>query len=750
MKYCKNCGKKITDDMNYCEHCGHKIKKDVDIFKIVLLVGVFVVLFSSFAFGIVSWNSMSDLFRLLFFAFESILFFILSLALKSVSRNTSRVFFIIGLILSTFTLRLIPYYGLISEYFRSGAGLYIYLAIIYLFSTIAYFLVNIKFKSNLVNYLALITLLFAFISASQIFVSSLALLSLFIVCYIIILNVLSKLNIFSDKFKKVLSNFSVVFGLIYTPALLITFSIVDEISTFVNIITFVLYSVDSFFKISCNKKSVLRGFNPFTLSSLSLVLIFANLNNYVNICIFTITITFVLLFFISLLFKSKLYSNASLVFTYLAFLLVIIIGFVSNSYLSLFICTIIMLVFNILLIIILKYNFAHFIIPIIIVFAVLSLCNAFFNINGLSIVTLLMILYLISYLLFKLFNNKYNVIYIIFALGFGFISLAFINDISLLSIVTLSLILITFVLSFVFKENNAIRIISYIILNLAIMIALNNFYYACLLIGGVTIALSLIFNKITKFNLKPYMLYSTIIIFLVTLCNEFNYPLVFLGLNAIVFALSFTVVLKYFNISFYRVIYIMLGFLLINRFMILLFNVMFISSLITILLVVIILIVLYLLDKEKSVLLITESLVLLIPYFGIINYHFDTIYELYLVPLIIYTIAYTTIIKERDLKNILAIVFLSIIAGIMLLMNEGYISIIFDVIYALVFIVLGLVRKFNLMIYFGIGLLVLATFFHLFTVLNSLAIVITLLLIGFILIGISVFLQVNKNKKNNS
>ena len=67
-----------------------------------------------------------------------------------------------------------------------------------------------------------------------------------------------------------------------------------------------------------------------------------------------------------------------------------------------------------------------------------------------------------------------------------------------------------------------------------------------------------------------------------------------------------------------------------------------------------------------------------------------------------------------------------------------------ELIGALVFIVLGLIRKHNILIYFGIGFLILTTIFNLFTVLNSLAIVITLLLIGFILIGLAIFFEVRK------
>ena len=732
MKNCNHCGKKISDDMKFCAHCGHKITKETDISKVVLLVGVFVVLFSSFAFGIVSWKSMSELYKLLFFAFETVLFFVLSLALKRVSKNTSRTFFIIGLILVPFTLSLIPYYNLIIEYFRSGAGLYIYLASIYLLSFIGYFLINLKFKSKLVDVLGLILLLMS--------------LSLLVVCYIIIINVLSKLALFSQGYRKVLSVFSLVLGLVYTPVLIYTFTGVGEIYTFINIITFVLYAVDSFFKLSCDKNSVLRGFNPFTLSPLVFTLITCNLDQYINICIFALTIAFILLFFISMLFKDKIYINTSLVFTYFNFLIVILVGFITNSYFALIIASIVMILFNIAVLVILKYNVVHFILPVNYIVLIIALSKNYMNISGITIVTLLMILFLVSYLLLKIGNRKSRIAYLIFTLIIGLISLFFITNSNWISLIGIILILTTFTITYIFKENLAFSIISYILLNASIATFFDSLYYILLLIGGITIIICLVLSKITKANLKPYMLYAQIIVFLATLTCELEYPVTYLALNAIVYVLCFITLLKYFNLSFYRIIYIMLGILLLNRFMDLLFFVTFISNLITIVLVVILLVILYLLDKEKSVYLVIESLVLLLPYYRIIDTYYFMVPELYLVPFVIYTIAFTSSIKfkSEETRRILTLVLLSFIALFFLALNNGIASIICDVVYALVFIVLGLIRKQNILIYFGIGFLILTTIFNLFTVLNSLAIVITLLIIGFILIGLAIFFEVRK------
>ena len=746
MKNCNHCGKKISDDMKFCAHCGHKITKETDISKVVLLVGVFVVLFSSFAFGIVSWKSMSELYKLLFFAFETVLFFVLSLALKRVSKNTSRTFFIIGLILVPFTLSLIPYYNLIIEYFRSGAGLYIYLASIYLLSFIVYFLINLKFKSKLVDVLGLILLLMSFISFANIFETGIVLISLLVVCYIIIINVLSKLTLFSQGYRKVLSVFSLVLGLVYTPVLIYTFTRVGEIYTFINIITFVLYAVDSFFKLSCDKNSVLRGFNPFTLSPLVFTLITCNLDQYINICIFALTIAFILLFFISMLFKDKIYINLSLIFTYFNFLIVILVGFITNSYFTLIIASIVMILFNIAVLVILKYNVVHFILPVNYIVLIIALSKNYMNISGITIVTLLMILFLVSYLLLKMGNRKSRIAYLIFTLIIGLISIFFITNSNWISLIAIILILITFTITYIFKENLTFSIISYILFNISILAFFDSLYYILLLIGGITIIICIVLSKITKANLKPYMLYAQIIVFLSTLTCELEYPVTYLALNAIVYVLCFITLLKYFNLSFYRIIYIMLGILLLNRFMDLLFFVTFISNLITIILVVILLVILYLLDKEKSIYLVIESLVLLLPYYRIIDTYYYMVPELYLVPFVIYTIAVTSSIKfkENETRRILTLILLSFIALFFLAFNGGTISIICDVVYALVFIVLGLIRKYNILIYFGIGFLILTTIFNLFTVLNSLAIVITLLLIGFILIGLAIFFEVRK------
>ena len=169
MKVCTKCKKENSDESIYCTKCGSKFKKEVDLTKIILLVGVFLVMFASIFFGILNWEHMEDIFRLLFFCFETCLFFIMSFALSKVSRVSSRIFFVIGLILTPFTLSMIPYYNLLPTILYNRALIFTYLAIIYLLTFGAYIAINIKFKGKILNYLSLLSLLISVISFTLIF-----------------------------------------------------------------------------------------------------------------------------------------------------------------------------------------------------------------------------------------------------------------------------------------------------------------------------------------------------------------------------------------------------------------------------------------------------------------------------------------------------------------------------------------------------------------------------------------------------
>ena len=167
MNYCTRCGTKLMKNDKFCTKCGLKIiteedklemkkKNDKKNQNIILLLGIFLVLFSTFALGIITWKSLNEIFRLSFFGFECLLFFGLGYVIKKLTDNKMyRVFYIVGLILIPYTLTLIPYYGLLSDYFNKGPGLFIYLSIIYFITFLIYIFANHRFKSGFVNFISL-------------------------------------------------------------------------------------------------------------------------------------------------------------------------------------------------------------------------------------------------------------------------------------------------------------------------------------------------------------------------------------------------------------------------------------------------------------------------------------------------------------------------------------------------------------------------------------------------------------------
>ena len=199
MKICSSCQTKNNDESVFCKKCGRKLKKETDVSKIVLLVGVFIVLFASIFFGILNWEHMEDLFRVLFFCFETCLFFILSLALKKVSNVTSRIFFVIGLVLVPFTLSLIPYYDLLTNILHKSSLIFTYLAVIYILTFGAYKLINFKFKGKILDYLALLSLLLGIFCATSAFTRDASIIILVLLVYMIVLTILSRTKWFKDN-----------------------------------------------------------------------------------------------------------------------------------------------------------------------------------------------------------------------------------------------------------------------------------------------------------------------------------------------------------------------------------------------------------------------------------------------------------------------------------------------------------------------------------------------------------------------
>ena len=143
------------------------------------------------------------------------------------------------------------------------------------------------------------------------------------------------------------------------------------------------------------------------------------------------------------------------------------------------------------------------------------------------------------------------------------------------------------------------------------------------------------------------------------------------------------------------------------------------------------------------------SFAVLIPYYNLVSLEFSNFDELYVLPFVIYTFVFTEVVsfKDETNKKLTTIIPISVLSIFIISFSNNVPSIIFDVIYSLLLIMLGLYRKYSYFIYFGVILIVLTVLIQLFTILDSIAVVIALIILGFILIGIGVYLEIKKNNK---
>ena len=374
MNYCTNCGSKIKKGDKFCTKCGNNItktskevvkeKKEINIQRIILILGICLVLFSSFALGFITWKSMSSIIKIAFFTFETILFFIISLVLKKLDSKLNKLFFIIGLILVPYTLTLIPYYNLLPEFFNNGPGLYVYLAIIYLGTFISYMLINSKINSKLLNYLAMFSLFLAFVCTGLIFSENLSVITLLIVIYISVLNVIAHTKLFNFDMKKAQSITSAILMVLVVPFILI--SIFDKTIPYNNIlIIFIIsiYVISIYIRLFFNNKSIFRGFAPILLPIVLYTYIGNLLYSHSSICFYSITIVAIFLYFITILFNSKLLSYMTLIISYVTILLLMLVSGFSENYTVLFVISIITLIFNISNIVLFKYEAIEYVIP---------------------------------------------------------------------------------------------------------------------------------------------------------------------------------------------------------------------------------------------------------------------------------------------------------------------------------------------------------------------------------------------------
>ena len=745
MKVCDSCKTKNNDDSIFCKKCGKKFKKETDISKIVLLVGVILVLFSSIFFGILNWDNMNNLFRLIFFLFETCLFFLMSFALKRVSKTTSRIFFVIGLLLSPFTLSMVPYYNIIPRILHNDVFIYLYLAIIYLLTCVAYKLINFKFKSKFVDYLALLALLISIIFTELIFGYNPAVMGLLITIYMFALNLISKIKAFSSNRSYYIS--SVILSFLLTPYLVAIFTKSDLASIILNAITLTLFISDGYIKMF-GKKTIMHFFFPFMLQMLSFIFV-ATIFNFSDAGMYlTLAFINIAFYYVSLIFKNKLFSITTLVLTYVMFGFLTMVSMIDSDSMWLLIVSVIFLLFDISLLIIKKYNFVHFFMALNVLTLVVAFNSLLYNFDALIIIAFLSILYLIIYLVLNLVNNKYDFMYLILMLVIGFVSVI-IQAETAFSIIKLIICLafaIGYILVNLFREHKSIRIIWFVVLNLIALVLFNNIYYSLLAISIFTIVAGIILQKVTKFNFGPHLLYAEIIVFGITLSNTMEYSLYALFINVLAYILGYVSLVNFHNKKFWKIAFIMTGLLYITKLLGTVIEPTVIYTLISLLVSLIVITSMYLLDRFNSKELVIISLVTLVPYYELVDSLYVDLKELYLIPFIVYSIVLLFAIKwkKNTARNVFILIPFFTFASILLLTNTGVISTIIDAVFAVTYIILGLVKRFNLLVFFGIGLLVLTILLQIFTVLNNMAVIISLLVVGFVLIFVAIIYSAKK------
>lgn len=773
MNFCTNCGKKIKKTDKFCTGCGGKIvsnedKKRVDDKKnqnIILLLGIFLVLFATFALGIISWKNMGNLLRLLFFAFECILFFILSFVIKLLTGNKiHRFFFVVGMILVPYTLTLIPYYGFLTDYFNKGPGLYIYLAIIYLIIFGIYLIINKKFNSRVVDFLSLISLFISFISTALIFNNNISIIALLISIYIVALYLLSLLKIFEDSFKKMMKIF--VYVLYSAFFIFAIFSLSNNkvmVDCIINIITFIIFIVIGCLITYNNEKNGFSIVTPIFNSILTIFFVFGTIDSFTKIdykwinndmmMVFSLSIIPFIIYFISVVMNNKLLNITTLIVTCFGEILALTISSIIEHHVLTLVITILLLLFTIFNIYIQKRKWMNYVIPFNIFFIISSICDLTFNPAFIYELLCSALAFLIIYIILKKIKSKYALTYLISSYALAMISMYnFGYEFNIINFGIIFILLLVFVLSYVYKESIGISIASFVSLNIgSILIYLNidhTLYYGLLTISSLTIIFSLLISKLKKVDLKSYILYSEIVIFIITLTNSMRLPNYILFINVLIYVLGFIGLILYHNKKWWRLSYILLGLLTVTRIIYTIIDPIVIASIISILLILIILTIIYLLDVEKNITIAILSLILLYPYYMLIGNTFSTISQLYLIPFLVYTIVFTEIIKfkDPDAKKALTLIPISIISYFFIVLGNGVSSIIINLCVSLIYIILGLYRKYNYLLYFGVIFIIATLVIKLFTVLNSIAVVILLIVIGFVLIGISLFVEFKKKK----
>lgn len=783
MNYCTECGKKINQNNNFCTNCGKEIKKnvvkttkepkkeekkDINVNNLILYVGVSLVILATFIFAICTWENMTGLFKISFLTFEALLFFIISFVFAKIKNNgLSKAFYMMAVLMIPVILYTIPVYALLGEYLSyKGAGIFVYLAIsnaicagIYLMS---YFL--LKFKPfAYISYLFIYTFLVNVFLAFEKSVTFFLLASLVFVLLIIIINFINRKN---NYFKKSITFFtSILFSIIslYLPIGIIREFQNSYITGFGSfniylVLIGVLFFVNTFVFIYQNRKSFYTYFSPYIMVPTILALLDVTvLNETVFAGLFVFAVLAVYLLY--LLFKNNYLKIAFKVIAYISLYIALLVALVLvielNMYLILTIISAGLLIFNIINRYTEKFKWmSDSLIPLSCLFIVIGIVNYLVDVEGIFTMLVISSIYLVIYMITRALNKKVNKIYFGYTLGALIISMLMcIYGTSALYILFLNVLLILLFIFVSFMEKNiAINVVTFIILALSLL-KINylldidsRIVFAC--ISLISISVGIIVKGTSKGLSKFYLFFGQILSLLLAMFLSAYTQTIVILLIAILFIVNFTSICLYNNYKAFRIIAEVVGLILIYNIVNSFVNITLFSSIITLFIYMVVLVILGLTGKEKGGTIIILSTACLIPYYDFVfNYYTGIGNQLFIIPFIVYLFTLALFFKMKYETRMHVIIWPLIIFSLIAI-NTTTIGIIVALSLALIYVFIGLIKKYQYMITFGIIYIFVIIVFELFKLFNNLALIIAVLILGLALITYVVINEVYKSKKN--
>lgn len=775
MKYCTKCGNKLEEASKFCTKCGNPtnlglekiekekaIKKEESNERLLLKLGVSLIIMASIIFAFVTWDEASDLFKVCFLAIESLIFVLVAVAAKKLgSNNSCKAFLLIGMLLIPIVMLLIPEYGLISSYISSGAGLYVYLSICSLICIILYFISYKYVKANTYLYFNcfLINMFILFVmlifNLDTYFNDNADIVFNVILLFNLVLSIICIINK-DNKYSKIFINF-MKFGLVFLLPFIIAYTTTSVMYVATHIIANLIYISLCYIIVLYNKKSVFNNFVPFILVFVSLTFVNELLDDYNNMSLYFTSLSLILSLIISYALNIKSFKIITLIIN--IFVFIYVLGYsISYNYIVSAVISAILIITSIFLSKTEESNSIknvyNVIIPILLYVFIVSLVSSFIVVKTVYILISASLIYSIIYAFLVIMKNKKLSVYewLSYILLTFAIFPALFNSNKVASIIIEVLWIYYYIFKMLFNDQKYIRNYLYIMAMFNLILVCANFdirvYYTLLIVSFLLISI----NFINKGKNNVSYVFGVILLVIASLFNFNNYNIVGLLLNLVVYVsvyyLSF---IKNKTNFIYKFFYVMLGFLIITKIITSLIDEMFISSLISLILSIIILITMFLAETDSDRKVLSYTIYLIYPYSMLINSvaileEYSELMILSLITVYVFILFEKLLNVKKNDKTVLEVIWLVIIF-LNFMSVSNIVNIIYLLVLSVILIFMGVTLKRTPFIYYGSITLIINAFIQFMNFNTSLAIVVTLLALGIILVQYVFIKEIKKGKK---